>query len=145
MAFSCIMTQALWLSKYFKEIRLLGPNPIVIHTNNSRSIAISTNSKNHCCMKHINVHYHFIKEQAQSNDIVFQYVPTPQNLTDFLTNHHVIGPGPQNFEYCSSGRVLNETAILISWSYQGVIKLQYIASFYVSILLVCLLRLEYRC
>ena len=84
MAFSHAMTQALWLSKYFKEIGLPGSKPIVIHADNSSSIAISTNDKNHRCMKHIDVHYHFIKERAQSNNIVFQYVPTSQNLADFL-------------------------------------------------------------
>lgn len=47
MGFSRATTQALWISKYFNEIGLPIPKPIVIHVDNSDAIYHSLNDKNH--------------------------------------------------------------------------------------------------
>ena len=85
MAFSQAATQALWLSKYFEEVGLSTTKPTIIHANNNSAISISTNDKNHHYTKHIDVWHYFVKEQTKASDITFKYVPSSQNIADFLT------------------------------------------------------------
>jgi len=85
MGFSRATTQALWISKYLSEIGLPTSNPIVIHADNNGSISHSLNDKNHWRIKHINVQYHFIKDQVKWGNITFQYLPSSNNVTDLFT------------------------------------------------------------
>jgi len=74
MAFSRVTIQALWLLKYFEEIGLPVIRPITIHADNNRAIAISTNDKNHCRTKHIDVWHHFVKECTEADEVNFKYI-----------------------------------------------------------------------
>ena len=85
MAFSWATTQALWLLKYFEKIGLPVTQPVTIHTDNNGAIALSMNDKNHQYTKYINVHYHFVKECAEANEVNFKYIPSALNMADFLT------------------------------------------------------------
>ena len=78
-------TQALWISKYLNKIRLSISKPIVIFTDNNRSISYSLNNKNHCRTKYIDVQYHFVKDHVKSGDVVFQYIPTSNNIVNLFT------------------------------------------------------------
>ena len=85
MALSRVIAQALWISKYFEEIRLLVTKPVLIYADNNGAIALSSNDKNHRRTKHIDVQHYFVKEYIKANDITFQYIPSSMNLADFLT------------------------------------------------------------
>ena len=85
MAFSQATTQALWLLKYFEEIRLSVAQPITIYADNNGVISISMNDKNHCYTKHIDIWYHFVKECTEANDVNFKYISSSQNMTNFLS------------------------------------------------------------
>jgi len=85
MAFSWATTQTLWLLKYFEEIGLPVTQPVTIHTDNNGAIALSMNNKNYQYTKYINMHYHFVKEYAEANEVNFKYIPSTLNMADFLT------------------------------------------------------------
>jgi len=85
MGFSRAIIQALWISKYFTEIGLPIPKPIIVHTDNNRSISHSLNDKNHRRTKHIDVQHHFIKDQVKCGNITFQYIPSSENIADLFT------------------------------------------------------------
>jgi len=85
MAFSRTMTQAILISKYFDEVGLPTQKPIIIHADNSGAISNSINHKNHQRTKHIDVHHHFVKEHTKSGEIVFQYIPSTENIANILT------------------------------------------------------------
>jgi len=55
MAFSQVTTQAIWIAKYFEKIKLPMIKPIVIYMDNNGAILNSTNDKNHCQTKYIDV------------------------------------------------------------------------------------------
>jgi len=59
--------------------------PITIHAGNNGAITISTNDKNHHCMKHIDVWHHFVKECTEADEVNFKYIPSISNMADFLT------------------------------------------------------------
>ena len=55
MAFFQVTTQAIWIAKYFEEIKLPVTKPIVIYVNNNGAILNNTNDKNHRRTKYIDV------------------------------------------------------------------------------------------
>jgi len=71
MGFSRAITQVLWISKYFTEIGLPTPKPIVVHMDNNGSISHSLNDKNHRRTKYIDMRHHFIKDQVKCGNITF--------------------------------------------------------------------------
>ena len=58
--------------------------PITIYANNNGAIAISTNNKNHCHTKHIDMQHHFVKERTKVDKINFKYILSTSNMADFL-------------------------------------------------------------
>jgi len=61
----------LWISKYLNEIELPISRPIMIHTDNNRSIFYSLNDKNHWRTKYIDIRHHFVKDQVKWENITF--------------------------------------------------------------------------
>jgi len=84
-AFMHAMAQALWMMKFFAEIGLPVTNPITIYADNNGSISNSTNDKNHCRTKHIDIKFHFVKEHTKKGEIMFIYIPSSNNLADLFT------------------------------------------------------------
>lgn len=84
MAFTCIVQQLLWINKFLDEVGLSQERPGMVRADNNGAIATMKNDKSHQHTKHIDIKYHFIKEQVATNTIDFIYVPSSQNLTDIL-------------------------------------------------------------
>ncbi|MCO5599519.1 hypothetical protein L7F22_053625 [Adiantum nelumboides] len=60
-------------------------DPIVIYCDNISSIQLARNPVFHCCTKHIEVHYHFIRERVLDDDIDLDYVGTEDQAVDLFT------------------------------------------------------------
>ena len=73
MALSRVTIQVLWILKYLKEVSLPVTKLVLIYADNNGTISLSSNDKNHCCTKHIDVQHHFVKEHTKANNINFQY------------------------------------------------------------------------
>jgi hypothetical protein len=48
------------------------------------AIALTKNTKHNACMKHINIHHHYIQEQVDDGDIVMDHIPLADNLADIF-------------------------------------------------------------
>jgi hypothetical protein len=77
--------EALWLRLFLKEIRGEDPGAIDLLCDNQGAIAISKDNKFHVRMKHIDVCYHFIRENVANGNIWLEYVPTAKNVADLFT------------------------------------------------------------
>lgn len=77
--------EALWLKSLATSINLCITKPIVIYEDNSGCISIASNPTNHKRSKHIDIKYHFSREQVERNIIKLYYIPTGQQLADALT------------------------------------------------------------
>ena len=84
-AFTRVISQAIWLSKFFDEVGLQINRPVLIYGNNVGSIANTVNDKNHCGTKHIDVKYHFVKEHTKSGQVKFEYTLSTENIADLFT------------------------------------------------------------
>ena len=87
MALASATQEALYLIQLLKEV---DPNydpskPVVINEDNQSAIALVNNPVNHARTKHINIRYHFIREQVIDNNINIKYLPTASMVADCLT------------------------------------------------------------
>nr|GEX80380.1 hypothetical protein [Tanacetum cinerariifolium] len=63
----------------------LGFNKIPLYCDNKSAIALCCNNVQHSRSKHINIRYHFIKEQVENGVIEFHFVNTEYQLADLFT------------------------------------------------------------
>ena len=57
----------------------------MICEDNQYAIAIAKNLQFHGKVKHINIKYHFIREQVNNNNIKLKYCQTSEMIADMLT------------------------------------------------------------
>ena len=84
MALSKAVKQFLWFTTALDDLRL-GGTPSSILCENMSTIDISENHRIFELSKHIDVHYHRIRELVQSKTIILMHVPTAENLADMCT------------------------------------------------------------
>ncbi|GKG46528.1 hypothetical protein Tco_0501374, partial [Tanacetum coccineum] len=58
---------------------------IPLYCDNKSAIALCCNNVQHSRAKHINVHYHFIKEQVDNGIVEVYFVRTEYHLADIFT------------------------------------------------------------
>ena len=68
--------------------------PILIFEDNQSAIAMAKNPRFHKRSKHINIKYHYVREQVGKGTIVVKYCPTEDMQADLLTK----GIGPTKLE-----------------------------------------------
>ncbi len=59
--------------------------PVVIYCDNIRNILLANNSVYHARTKHIEVHYHFIREKVLVKEIDLIHVSTEDQVTNIFT------------------------------------------------------------
>ncbi|MCO5564805.1 hypothetical protein L7F22_018473 [Adiantum nelumboides] len=57
----------------------------IIYTDNQSALAVVRNPIFHACTKHIEMHYHYVRERLSAGEISLTYVPTQDNLADLFT------------------------------------------------------------
>lgn len=80
-----------WYNSWLNEVllvvpdqfQLLQPNPI--NVDNQAAIALTASSAPHNRTKHIDVRYHFVKEQVATGALKMVWTPSAQQLADLLT------------------------------------------------------------
>nr|GEY86103.1 hypothetical protein [Tanacetum cinerariifolium] len=81
---SACCAQVLWMRTKFTDYGFHF-NKIPIYYNSKSAIAISCNPVQHSRTKHIDVHYHFIKEHAEKDTIELYFVKTDYQLANIFT------------------------------------------------------------
>ncbi|KAH8360126.1 hypothetical protein KR093_010886 [Drosophila rubida] len=77
--------EALWLKSLMKEIKLEISHPIKIYEDNQGCICIANNPTCHKRSKHIDIKYHFSREQITNKVISLVYIATDEQLADIMT------------------------------------------------------------
>ncbi|XP_043710424.1 secreted RxLR effector protein 161-like [Telopea speciosissima] len=62
-------TQILWMKRQVQDFGMKCDGPISIKCDNSSAISISKNPVQHSRTKHIDIRYHFLKEQVALNEV----------------------------------------------------------------------------
>ena len=74
-----------WLHKLLGDFGLQVHRKVVIYCDNLSSIQLAHNPVFHARTKHIEVHYHFIRERVLSGDIDLVYVNTEEQVAGIFT------------------------------------------------------------
>ena len=76
--------EMLWLKQLLQELNM-APNLSKLFVDNQGAISVAKNPKNHSKVKHIQIRYHFLREEVNSKNITLEYCKTTEMLADFLT------------------------------------------------------------
>jgi hypothetical protein len=76
--------EAIWLKRLLRDLHEVS-DPTVIYSDNLSSIQLAKNPVFHARTKHIEVHYHFVRERVLSGEVELQYVPTDRQTADIFT------------------------------------------------------------
>jgi hypothetical protein len=98
MAISQAAREALWFQTLLKEISYSESEdqPITIHCDNQSCIALTKNPVYHSKAKHIDIRYHFIKENVKNGNIKVDFSGTDDMVADSLTKAVAL----EKFEFC---------------------------------------------
>lgn len=77
--------EALWLKSLATSINIQIPDEIPIYEDNMGCISIANSPTSYKRSKHIDIKYHFSKEQVEKNVIKMTFISTGNQLADILT------------------------------------------------------------
>jgi hypothetical protein len=80
-----VACEVVWLQKLLSDLGQSVNAPIVIYCDNIGSILLANNPVYHARTKHIEVHYHFIKEKVLAKEINLIHVNTKDQVVDIFT------------------------------------------------------------
>ncbi|GJY03085.1 retrovirus-related pol polyprotein from transposon TNT 1-94 [Tanacetum coccineum] len=83
-AFSGCCAQVLWMRSHLTDYGL-GFNKIPMYCDNKSAIALCCNNVQHSRSKHIDIRFHFIKEQVENRVVELYFVNTEYQLADIFT------------------------------------------------------------
>ena len=58
---------------------------VVLYVDNQGAIALAKNPVHHQRSKHIDIRYHFVRDEVQNGFVILEYVPTEENVADVFT------------------------------------------------------------
>jgi hypothetical protein len=77
--------EAVWLRRLLLEFGLSSSNATVIHADNQGANAFTKDTQFHRRTKHIDVRYHYTRDQIKDGSIQVEYVATANQKADILT------------------------------------------------------------
>ncbi|KAI0500263.1 hypothetical protein KFK09_018473 [Dendrobium nobile] len=82
---SAAASDVVWLRRLAFELQLPQHQPTTIHCDNTSAMAIAKNPVFHARTKHIEIDYHFIRQQIGAGVIQLEYIPSQEQVADILT------------------------------------------------------------
>ena len=84
-ALSAATQEALWMRQLLTNLSVNVEKPITIYEDNQSAIAMSKNPQFHGRSKHIDIKYHFVRDQVEKKAVTVLYCPTGSMLADLFT------------------------------------------------------------
>lgn len=91
--------EAVWLRRLLDNLSTTQILPTLLRCDNESAIGLAYNPLAHKGAKHIDVRYHYIREQVADETIVVAYVETRKQLADVLTK----AVDGETFQFCIQG------------------------------------------
>ena len=74
-----------WLRRLLADLHECQQTPTTIFTDSQSALAVARNPVFHARTKHIEVHYHYVREGLHAGEITLTYCPTQDNIADLFT------------------------------------------------------------
>ena len=78
-------TEVIWLRRLLASIGISQTTPTTIFTDSQSAMRLAVNPEFHSRTKHVDVKFHFLREQVVLRSIDIQYIPTQQQIADIMT------------------------------------------------------------
>jgi hypothetical protein len=75
----------IWLRNLANEVKMLKYNSLLVMNDNTSAIENLRNNTSDSKLKHINIRYHWLKDNVASKDIKVFHVNSTNNLADIFT------------------------------------------------------------
>ena len=76
--------EVVWLQKLLCDLDVQVDGPVVIYCENMSSIQLSRNLVFHARTKHIEMHYHFVREKVSASEIDLANVSTHEHVANIF-------------------------------------------------------------
>jgi Reverse transcriptase (RNA-dependent DNA polymerase)/gag-polypeptide of LTR copia-type/Zinc knuckle len=77
--------EASWIRAFMSEIDSAYEGAVPLACDNQSAIAMTKDARYHARTKHIDIRYHYIREQVESDRLAISYVPSEENVADIFT------------------------------------------------------------
>ena len=77
--------EAMWLQKLLNDLDVHLDSKVKLYCDNLSSVMLASNPVYHARSKHIEVHYHFIREMVVADQIDLEHVRTEDQVADIFT------------------------------------------------------------
>ncbi len=77
--------EAVWWRAFLTELGLPPAGATTVHSDSQGAIALAKNPEHHKRTKHIDIKYHYIREQVAAATITMPYISTDDMVADVLT------------------------------------------------------------
>jgi hypothetical protein len=84
-AMASVVQEVIWLKQLLTEIGMEVEPQVIVHCDNKAAIIISDSSTLHDRSKHIDIKYHFIRDEIKKDIIKVEYISTDKQQADILT------------------------------------------------------------
>ena len=84
MALSHVTKDAIWLKKFLPELNF-ECDSVPIFVDNQSAIKLSSNAEYHKRTKHIDVLFHFVRDESRRKQINILYIQSKEQLADIFT------------------------------------------------------------
>lgn len=85
MALSSAVQEAIWLRNLLKSLGRKMDKPLIVFEDNQAAISLTRNPQFHGRAKHVDIRYHFTREQVKQGTVDLQHCRTTRMLADILT------------------------------------------------------------
>ena len=79
-----VAIEVIWLRRLLASIGI-PQRPPTIFTDSQNAMRLAVNPQFHSRTKHVNVKFHFLREQVVLRSIEIHYLPTQQQIADIMT------------------------------------------------------------
>ena len=79
-----VAKEAMWLKTFVNKTRGGQAGLLIIMVDNQSAIVLARDNKFHSHTKHIDLHYHFIHEAVEDEQIKMEYILTVDNIADIF-------------------------------------------------------------
>jgi plasmid replication initiation protein len=77
--------ESTWLIRLLKNLRQSTKAAVTLYCDNQSTIRLAENPVFHARTKHVEVHYHFIREKVLQEEIELKHVNTKDQVADLFT------------------------------------------------------------
>jgi len=84
-AASTATREAIWIRKLLSDIGYPCDKETTLYVDNQSAIQLVRNPVFHKRTKHIDIHFHFVREKVNEKEIIVEYIPSENQRADIFT------------------------------------------------------------